>query len=781
MTRCHAMFPLCGCGKVAPPPRVATISEAEVSPASSAPAAAPIAAECAPPVAGIEAPTPDETVDPRALGDDPPPEDDLPAGAVVYFIATTDLTMVKIGKTKSLRTRLKDATTMSPKPVALLTTVPGYTAVEAWFHRRFNEQHSHLEWFRLEGELARCISRIKGGLSSADLCAEALQRDGGPAAPPLYALDDEYLGEDEEEILAEMEAIAARLRRADAEAGLRRLSEFVQQAFANTKPNEQLEWGPHLDAVCDHVQQQLEDRARAIADPRFVMRAQNLLINVPPRTLKTFILACAQVWCWLRWPWTNILYLSANPIVVVDSSRVFEGIITSPWFRATYEPTWSIKADHDALTDMGNTLQGTRRSRGLDARITGAGADWLIVDDPHDMKDTDAQIATSVANYDASVHNRINSPRASIRTYIAQRANNPGDLSGHLIDQMVGGGNKVLHLRLPMGFEKSVDCKCGTCDHRQVNAYGFAEWRSVEGDVLHPRFDETFLAGEMIRLNSYGYAAQMQQRPQPKGGGKIKRQYFGWYRLAGEDHLAMHGDVASNPRPEGCVGSRTWQVDNPNLPVPPVYVVEKKRRGIELVYDLDYILVSLDAANKDTKRGSQWGLTAYGGKGPRTLVLDDRTKRGDLNRDIIPQIVDLILKWRPRELIVEDKAAGPSTISMLREMMEAGKIKDAEGNAVACKLTEVSPGAEDKDLRMDAVLGRIEAGLVYLPEGAPWVRAWVEELARWPAAPNDRGDTLSQTLNHKRPTSSYSELVRQIGERARTSENNARSPSVGLA
>lgn len=774
--RCHAMFPLCGCAPPEKPARAPRVTKVHSEDSHASSHAAPPAAGSA--FAGssdslpanqaeaLTAPSaPDhETVD---LGDMPPDDEEGSEHKVVYFIANEAITKVKIGKTKSIKTRLKNSQTFSPEPLHLLCTVPGYTAVETWFHRRFAEHHLHLEWFRLDGELARCISRIKGGLSTDEICPEALHRDGGPAPA---APEDEWahLSDDDLELQEEIEMLAARLRRADAEAGRRSLAEFTRQCFVNAyKPDEPLQWGPHLDAVCLHVEMQLRDRARARSDWRFTMRAQNLIINVPPRSLKTFILACAQVWCWLHWPSTIILYCSANPIVVTDSSRVFDSIIRSPWFQTTYEPAWSLMPGHDALTDCGNTMKGERKAKGLDSKVTGAGCDWLIVDDPHDMKDNAGAIATTVANYDAAQANRLNNPRTSIRTFIAQRANDPNDLCGHLIDQMVGGGNKVLHLRLPMEYELAVDCKCGTCDHKQPNAFGWTEWRKSEREPLLPeRFTPEFLAGELIRLNSLGYAAQMQQRPQPKGGGKIKPHYFRFYRFAGDEGLALAGGTA--PRPEGTIGTRTWHADNPNAIVPETYVIGKKRFGMNLVWDLDWLLLTLDAANKKTERGSQWGLSGIGGKGPHVFILDDRTRRGDLNKDIIPQIVELIIKWRPRELLVEDKAAGPSTISTLRAMMEAGKIVDPEtGKPIIVTLTECSPGSEDKDLRMDAVLGVIESGFVYLPEGAPWVAAWLAELVRWPATPNDRGDALSQALNHKRPTGSYGDMLKAIAARSK--------------
>jgi predicted phage terminase large subunit-like protein len=81
-----------------------------------------------------------------------------------------------------------------------------------------------------------------------------------------------------------------------------------------------------------------------------------------------------------------------------------------------------------------------------------------------------------------------------------------------------------LHLRLPMEFESQPACRCGTCNG--VNAYGWKDWRTVEGEVLHPRFSPEFLESERVRLGSIGYAGQMQQRPLPLGGGLFPLRCF---------------------------------------------------------------------------------------------------------------------------------------------------------------------------------------------------------------------------------------------------------------
>lgn len=209
---------------------------------------------------------------------------------------------------------------------------------------------------------------------------------------------------------------------------------FFTRAWEVTNPGTKLESGRHIQAMCDHIQWQLEDRARAINEPTFVMRAQNLLINVPPRSLKTSVLVFATVWCWLRWPAMRILYLSANPRVAQDGARSARDLIVSDWLQRTFRPSWTLREDQEALISFGNTSGGARVSRGLNSMITGEGADWICIDDPHDMRDSDYEIGVTIAGYDSAVANRINDPRTSIRTAIMQRYRE-FDFSGHVLAQ----------------------------------------------------------------------------------------------------------------------------------------------------------------------------------------------------------------------------------------------------------------------------------------------------------------------------------------------------------
>lgn len=537
-------------------------------------------------------------------------------------------------------------------------------------------------------EMGRCILCVFPSLAPA------------PEPEPLAAaaLDPELAAD----LLRQLRAFRARAS----------LAEFVKQSWSTMNPGTPLEWGPHLEAVCWHVQQQLEDRGRA-ADERgrpnpFKMRAQNLVINVPPRSLKTTILTCATVWAWLHWPTMKIAYLSANPRVAQNSARQARDIILSHWFQITFQVPWRLREDQDALSSFGNTAGGSRASRGLASVIVGEGFEWLLIDDPHDSAASADQIQSDIDDYDSSVANRINDPRASIRTLIMQRLRE-NDLSGHAL-----ATGEWAHVRLPMEYEVANDndgnidpeqarklCPCGRCVG--VNVFGWRDWRTTDGDVLHPRFTPEFLASERKRLLEFGYAGQMQQRPAPKGGLMFKST---WFRI----------------------------IERSTLP-------GRKEGGMQLAYFCDLTSGAAIIDQQGKKRGSSMNAIMLAGKhGPNRYVIDMHVFAGDIL--VILALLKRLHKEEPRAaFVIEEKAVGGSTMVQLRQDIPA--------------IIGYDPGVLNKVARAESVQPVCAGGNVILAKG-PWNDPFLHEVTTFPRARHDdQMDTLSMMIDHWRADSNW--------------------------
>jgi len=94
-------------------------------------------------------------------------------------------------------------------------------------------------------------------------------------------------------------------------------------------------------------------------------------------------------------------------------------------------------------------------------------------------------------------------------------------------------------------------------------------------------------------------------------------------------------------------------------------------------------------------------------------------------------------QWRPNQILVEDKASGQSLIQELRYQ----------------SALPIIPVKVDKDklARAQAITPLIEAGKVFLPELAPWLNDYIDEMARFPTGTHDDAvDCTTQALNYVR-------------------------------
>jgi predicted phage terminase large subunit-like protein len=100
------------------------------------------------------------------------------------------------------------------------------------------------------------------------------------------------------------------------------------------------------------------------------------------------------------------------------------------------------------------------------------------------------------------------------------------------------------------------------------------------------------------------------------------------------------------------------------------------------------------------------------------------------------KVIELAQEWNPTDILVEDRASGQSLIQELRS--STLPIKPVKSD-------------RDKQSRAQAITPIIEAGKVFLPENAPWLPDFLEEMASFPnGLHDDIVDSTSQALNYLR-------------------------------
>jgi predicted phage terminase large subunit-like protein len=114
------------------------------------------------------------------------------------------------------------------------------------------------------------------------------------------------------------------------------------------------------------------------------------------------------------------------------------------------------------------------------------------------------------------------------------------------------------------------------------------------------------------------------------------------------------------------------------------------------------------------------------------------------------QAVALADIWRPTAVLIEDAASGQSLIQALK-------------SETRLPILPVKPQG-DKVSRAHAVSPLVESGKVCVPDAAPWLNDFIEEVISFPAAPHDdMVDAFTQVLSYLRGSGWDSESFQEMG------------------
>lgn len=334
-----------------------------------------------------------------------------------------------------------------------------------------------------------------------------------------------------------------------------RLIDFVRLTWRVLEPSRPFVDGWAVRAICDHLE------AVTAGDVR------KLLINVPPgcsKSLLTNVFWPAWVWGPKNLPSTRFIGASYAERLSVRDNRKCRILVTSPLYQTMWGDRFVLTGDQNEKVKFENDKTGWKLATSVGGVGTGERGDVFVIDDPHNVKDaeSDAHREATLQWWSEVVPTRTNDPEKSAFVTIMQRVHER-DVSG--LTLKMGGYD---HLMLPMEFE--VARRCGT-------SIGFEDPRTQEGELLWPeRFPRRHLEEDLkpsLRAwgGDYAVAAQLQQRPSPRGGGMFKRDWFkfvdevpeglaSWVR--GWDLAATEGGGAYTVGVKMCrVGGKAYVVD----------------------------------------------------------------------------------------------------------------------------------------------------------------------------------------------------------------------------
>lgn len=527
--------------------------------------------------------------------------------------------------------------------------------------------------------------------------ASAVERMGTKNRAAASAIDLDHF--DPRSVDAEAQLLD--LDRADAEESL---YHFLRAAWPYIDP---APWkdGWAVEAICEHLQALVDGQIR------------RLIINCPPRIGKSDTVAVALCpWVWAQpgashtsGPGVPLLYASyADKLSLRDSVKC-RRLIESPWYQARWGDRFKLASDQNTKNRFTNDKGGERLITSIDAGVTGEGGNIIAIDDPNAANDvaSEAQLQGTIDWWTTAMPTRANDLSLSAWIVIQQRlAEN--DLTGHILEHE--GEDGWTHLCLPGRYEP---------ERSYHTVIGWKDPRTEPGQLLWPeRFSEEELKRLERRMGPYVFAGQIQQRPEPKGGGIIKRE---WYRL--------------------------WDRDT----YPP----------------MDFVLAWLDTAYTEDKMRDPSGMIIWGvfcgdtqanttlivgpdGQplrpsstfsefAPRIMMMYAWSEHLELHQ-LVEKSAQIGAKMKVDLLCIENKASGISVAQEIRRLYSREKF-----GVELC-----DPKSQDKAARLYSVQHLFAEGIIHAPD-RPWAETVMKQVGMFPNAAHDEyADCTSGALRKLR-------------------------------
>jgi predicted phage terminase large subunit-like protein len=228
-------------------------------------------------------------------------------------------------------------------------------------------------------------------------------------------------------------------------------------------------------------------------------------------------------------------------------------------------------------------------------------------------------------------------------------------------------------------------------------------------------------------------------------------------RLIGEALWPEHFTADDLARIQRTLGKRDWAALYQQRPVPEEGSVFKpewfSRRYRMMPILADQIIQSWDTAFKkgdttDFSVGTTWRTCE--GRHHLADVYRKRLEYPELRRTVIAQA----LRWAPDLVLIEDKASGQSLI------------QDLQANTRLPVMATDGSNEAGKWDRAVSVSTMAEGGLIVLPEEAPWLAEYEEELFSFPTAEHDdQVDSTTQAWAYLRDRSTRIEIKTARHER----------------
>ncbi len=293
------------------------------------------------------------------------------------------------------------------------------------------------------------------------------------------------------------------------------LYEFIKQAWHVLEPGIDFIPGEHLEAICLHLE--------ALAEPGGPI--PNLMLNVPPGTMKSLAMVFFTAWLWgpRGLPSTRILTFSYSQTLSTRDNVKARQLIQSDWYQKRWGHVFQLTGDQNQKTKFENDRRGWRMASSVGGGGTGEHPDILIIDDPHKARDSKGKLTTretdaerhAVLDWYTNTISTRGKIRGARRVLVMQRLHEE-DLCGYINARPESKDWTCIVLPMRAEPDRMVPTPLGWTDTRD------------RGDLLWPGgYDEAKTKSLESELGSLLAAGQLQQRPTAAGGEMFHRDWFG--------------------------------------------------------------------------------------------------------------------------------------------------------------------------------------------------------------------------------------------------------------
>jgi predicted phage terminase large subunit-like protein len=375
--------------------------------------------------------------------------------------------------------------------------------------------------------------------------------------------------------------------------------EFFKRAWQELEPQTPLLDNWHIKYLCDLIQAEIERIARR--EPK----TTDLVINIPPRSAKSFIFSILLCpWAWTRFPHLKFMNSSHSKELSIDHCVKGRRVIESVWYQQHWHSIFQLAGDQNVKSHYENNKGGVRLACSVGASPLGHGADIIIADDLIDPEEAESEKERKAANnhYDNVLFTRLNDQEVGLRVLVMQRVHED-DPTGNVLKKASEQYRKVC---LPVEYDEKTISPPELKDFYQGGLF------------FKDRFTPRFIGSLKANMPPRTYAGQYLQRPSPATGNIFIRQWWQFYR--------RH----------------------------------------ELPSNLDNQAMSWDLSFKE-KAQNDWVVGLAGAKHNGQLYILGRIKRHMGLSETLKAIVDFMLVHpKAKRVWVEDKANGPAVLNVLK-------------------------------------------------------------------------------------------------------------------